>query len=84
MSAKEMFEELDYYVYQTNNDNTCILYKEKRTNTFIRFYSNLTGSVQNIKKYYKNLILEESCNITLEELQAINKQVEELHWKVEE
>ena len=83
MTAKEMFKELDYYIYQINNDNTCILYKEKRGKTFIRFYSNLTGSVKNIKKYYKNFILEESCIITLEELQAINKQVEELGWNNE-
>ena len=74
MSAKEMFEELDY---KLNRDDSFIDYIQinKMLNNQIRFF---------VKD--KKVIKEDFCTglakyITLEELQAINKQVEELGWK---
>lgn len=72
-SAREMFENLDYY---WKEDNSCIsftkiywkhwLFKSKRT---ICFWKYLNGISIN-EKYVVDL--------SLEELQAINKQAEEL------
>ena len=73
-SAKEMFEELGY---KLNRDDNFIDYIKinKMLNNQIRFF---------VKD--KKVIKEDFCTglakyITLEELRAINKQVEELGWK---
>lgn len=65
MSAKEMFEELGYK-YEFNNKYNIRYYNVKKDN-YIWFDLQL-----------KTLEISEYCN--LEELQAINKQVEELGW----
>ena len=78
MTAKEMFEDLDYY---WKEDANCIQYtriywkhwgfKSKRT---ICFWKYLNGISLN-EKYV--------IDLSLEELQAINKQIEELGWNNE-
>ena len=65
MSAKEMFEKLRYK--QTNNDNYLTCYSNEEENYYIYFYN-----------YWKKI--EVLHDITMKELQAINKQVEELGW----
>ena len=65
MSAKEMFEELGYK--QINNDNYSTCYSNEEENYYIYFYN-----------YWKKI--EVLHDITMKQLQAINKQVEELGW----
>ena len=66
-SAREMFEELGYKLY---NKNIYLEYvKEEEA---ISFYIN--------EKTFCKCNGYEIGEITLEELQAINKQVEELQW----
>lgn len=65
MSAKEMFEKLRYK--QTNNDNYLTCYSNEEENYYIYFYN-----------YWKKI--EVLHDITMKELQAINKQIEELGW----
>lgn len=78
MSAKEMFEELDYIKIK-ENDNY-ILYKHKRTPIYIEFTSNFAKSIKNISCYSNFLLFKQNVYLTLEELKAINKQIEELGW----
>lgn len=68
-SAKEMFEELGYELIT----ETQIVYKGKH----------FTGRPIHIA-FFNNRKILITETIGLDELQAINKQVEELHWKVEE
>ncbi len=77
MNAKDMFEELGYK--QVENNVNYIGYKFEFNDgspiySTIRFYL----PQQCIEFYYNDDILN---SIELEELQAINKQVEELEWK---
>ena len=65
MSAKEMFEQLGYK--QTNNNTYSTCYKNEEEDYYIYFYN-----------YSKKI--EVLHDITIQELQAINKQVEELGW----
>ena len=71
MSAKEMFEKLGYEYSKLLSDDGRIYYEHKRNNNqpsnFIMFDLN-----------YK--IISNDCDITFKELQAINKQIEELRW----
>jgi len=76
MSAKDMFEELGY---EENND---------REDTLRYTIKNMVGDIVEIRFYFnsKSFIKEGYEDdlgyiITLEELQAINKQIEELGWK---
>lgn len=63
-TAKEMFKELGY---------KCILIKKDE--------ENVIGFDLDTKSVYKTGVYDDiSENITLEELKAINKQVEELGW----
>ena len=76
MSAKEMFEKLGYK--QKNIDNVIYYFKE------IHIPNRFGGSMF----YHINFILKDkeifiSKNLKKEELQAINKQVEELGWNNE-
>lgn len=76
MSAREMFEKLEYK--QVENNANYISYKYELSNcsyiySTIRFYL----PQQVIEFYYNDDILN---SIAVEELQAINKQVEELGW----
>ena len=82
-SAKEMFEQLGYeydYIQNENSEDTITYHKD---NLHIQF--NLISKqvvVQNDSSYefYGHAVFF----INQDLLQAINKQVEELQWKVEE
>lgn len=65
MSADEMFKKLGYFKFYSNGDVT--RYSDEH-NTIIEFY--------NGKKVFDKSVY---C-ITMKELQAINKKVEELGW----
>ena len=65
MSSREMFEELGYK--QTNNNIYSTCYKNEKEDYYIYFYN-----------YSKKI--EVLHDITIQELQAINKQIEELGW----
>lgn len=78
MSAREMFEKLGYK--QVENNANYIGYKYEFSDgssiySTIRFYL----PQQEIEFYYNDDILN---SIGVEELKAINKQIEELHWEV--
>lgn len=68
MSAKEMFEKLEYK--QEIYTNSIFYYEDSSYDYYIAF-NQLDKSI-NINKYINE--------ITLEELQAINQQVKELGW----
>lgn len=72
-TAKEMFEELGY-IQDLNNSYNVGYFKRitetrLRTITFIKDY-----------KYMTFIDNDNNCCLNLEELKAINKQVEELKW----
>lgn len=75
-SAKEMFEELGYKEVSVIDPDGCIDYintNEKYSEIYF------DKNFKMITKHYLNSGI--ACPITLEELQAINKQVEELGWE---
>ena len=72
MSAKEMFEKLEYE-YKENENYISYTYCVKEIIEF---------SLKT-KKFVKEDIWGTSLRITLEELKAINKQIEELGWNNE-
>lgn len=75
MTAKEMFEKLGYerkYDYIPYADCESIVYK--KDNHIIRFcMTDLGNKLQIISEKYQ-------VDLDVEELKAINKQIEELHW----
>lgn len=79
MSAKEMFEKLGYKE-DFPDDYDEIVYARDILNkdTFAYIDSEMISFYEN-KIWFTN-----KSDFNLEELQAINKQVEELKWKVEE
>lgn len=73
-SAKEMFEELGYIVFEDNEpelNSYCIVITTEECYNSIIFDKN------------RKRILFDYANIGIEELQAINKMVSELGWKNE-
>lgn len=75
MTAKEMFEKLGYEYSELLSDDTRIYYEHKNNG------NNLHNQPSNFIMFcldYK--VISNDCDITLKELQAINKQVEELGW----
>lgn len=74
MSADEMFEELGYKKVQ--DDKYWVDYKKRNEN--ISF--NLTNKFIEATRLYREEYLDKRLNI--QELQAINKKVEELGWKI--
>lgn len=84
MTAKEMFEKLDYkYKYISNEDINCenvILYTHSKQDLSIQFnlFSGLVCfQIKNKFEGYDKVAMF----ITKELLKAINKQVEELGWE---
>ena len=76
MSAKEMFEKLGYKKASVINPDGCIDYvntNEKYSEIYF------DKNFKMIAKHYLNSGV--ACPITLEELQAINPQVNALGWK---
>ena len=74
MSAKEMFEELGYELYIESDNEIC--YMEKKNKWYISFYLD-----DKVVQCSENDFYTTSIGISVKELQAINKQVEELGWK---
>lgn len=77
MTAKEMFEKLGYEVII--NDDCGLEYRLISDGTYINF----DKGFKNVCKYQWRYNKEDyiAIDIDLQELQAINKQVEELGWK---
>ena len=73
-TAKEMFEELGYEQEAKNN----VIYYFKKVNIPKSYIVYSINFIIKIKEIFI------SKNITLEELKAINKQIEELSWDKEE
>lgn len=73
MSAKEMFEELGYE--QENKNNVIYYFKKIRIPKSYIVYS--INFIIDTKEIFINK------NINMQELQAINKQIEELGWNNE-
>ena len=79
MSAKEMFEKLGYKCIGGNDYIAFKYYKRDETDIDITFYREKEISI--VENEYINKEYNLTIHIlTLEELQAINKQVEELGW----
>ena len=72
MSAKEMFEKLGYK--QSKPENVPVLFYVREVNSCEEIIFDLK-----YKKIYKE-IDGELTEITLDELKAINQQIEELGW----
>ena len=73
ITADEMFKELGYTIIRLDTPATIYCeYYNKKTEDIIQFWDDKT-----ISKYNE----DESDYITMQELQAINKKVEELGWK---
>lgn len=71
-TADEMFEELGYTIQKIGNGKMIYYeYYNKNTKDIIQFWYDKT-----ISKYNE----DESNYISMQELQAINKKVEELGW----
>ena len=73
MSAKEMFEELGYELVETNSAGvklTMIEYYNFETTSTINFWTPINIDID----------LQISGHLTVKDIQAINKQIEELHW----
>ena len=75
MSAKEMFEKLGYAVVYTNDNGDIQYEKQFEYAKVIIYFVN--------KEKLIEMICDTEITYTIEfdELQAINKQVEELGWK---
>lgn len=69
--AKEMFEELGYEYSTLLSDQQRIYYEHKH-------FNNQPSNFIIFDLDYQ--IISNDCDITLKELQAINKQIEELGW----
>lgn len=85
MSAKEMFEKLGYEIDEQEN---YIVYWKVAKKQRLNFYNNQNEIQIEFNLSYKTIEkrelmqLDENSNIiTLKEIQAINKQIEELGWK---
>jgi hypothetical protein len=79
VSAKEMFEKLEYELVFENEE--VLRYKKNKwlDVEFWKVYEKITG--EKMKKYIKvSNVHDRPYFISIELLQAINKQVEELGW----
>ena len=79
MSAKEMFEKLEYELVFENEE--VLRYRKNKwlDVEFWKVYEKITG--EKMKKYIKvSNVQDRPYFISIELLQAINKQVEELGW----
>lgn len=76
MTAKEMFEELGYE--QDLNNDFYIGYIKHIPNTIIK---NRTFTFMKEMKFFTFIDQDNSVAIELNELKAINKQIEELGWE---
>lgn len=77
MSAKEMFEELGY-VYSKDEEGIYYLKYFIETNCYMKI--EFIFELKDIFIYLENNASNVYTSICLQELRAINKQVEELGW----
>lgn len=84
MKAKDMFEKLGYEI---DEQDDCLIYWKVAKKQRLNFYNTQNEIQIEFNNHYKTvekrelMQLDENSNIiTLKELQAINKQVEELGW----
>ena len=74
LNARGMFEKLGFKKIYSILDDAC--YFNKKDNVRIRFHQTEYGNC---------VLIEDDCHmatfITINEIQAINKQIEELGWK---
>lgn len=78
MSAKEMFKELGYKQYVDIDYQSQILYSKKTNESSKDIEFNMQYKIIYLPNYkYRTPYRYE---LSLEELQAINKQIEELGW----
>ena len=76
-TAKEMFEEMGYELFEDDNENLNYRYESGRVVVYIMF--------NKIRKDFSNLAyldgsIAGSTSMKIGTLKAINKQVEELGW----
>lgn len=69
-TAHKMFEDLGYKKIETIDEGDCILYQNENISIYI------FPKKREIRKEYNGICL--ICNITIAELKAINKKLEEL------
>lgn len=77
MTAKEMFEHLNWYLDIETNDNQIVYSKNEFNNDTLGFIGAKTITFD--KEMY-SIFLDEIDDISMLLLQAINKQAEELGW----
>lgn len=77
-NAKEMFEELDWYLDIETNDNQLVYSKNKFNNDTLGFIGAKTIT---FGKEMESIYLDEVDDISMLLLQAINQQINELGWK---
>ena len=76
-SAREMFEDLDWYLDIETNGNQIVYSKNKFNNDTFGFIGAKTIVFD---KEMESIYLDEVNDISMLLLQAINKQIEELGW----
>lgn len=77
-SARELFEELGWYLDIETNDNQIVYSKNRFNNDTLGFIGAKTITFD---KEMESIYLNEEDDISMLLLQAINKQVNELGWK---
>lgn len=80
-SARDMFEELGWYLDIETNDEQIVYSRNKLDKSTFGFIGAKTIA---FNKDMESVYLDDVNDISMLLLQAINKQVEELKWKVEE
>lgn len=80
MSAKEMFENLGY-IFEDRFDGLIRKFRYVKDEENVIIFLIQAPDYFKIKTFYKTGMNDSYCDdITIEELKAINKQVEELGW----
>lgn len=77
MNAKELFEELGWYLDIETNDNQIVYSKNRFNNDTFGFIGAKTITFD---KEMESVYFDEINDISMLLLQAINRQVEELQW----
>lgn len=76
-SARELFEELGWYLDIETTDNQIVYSKDRFNNDTLGFIGAMTITFD---KEMESIDLDEVDDISMLLLQAINKQIEELGW----
>lgn len=78
MSAKEMFEEMNYI--QKINNERYIIYEHKSDTRFTIRFDKKYREIQITRKSFTIFNRTSLIGLYLDDIQAINKQLEELGW----